>query len=120
MLCPAILDPFEGQNYRLFAVAHQSILCPLLCKIYCYLFQPVYEDEIGHSVQTSETLSASSIGAGDAKPNRRDHHHEDDHPHPMEQSTAINQNHCDNPTQSKAIPHLLGNSSSDVISKKLE
>lgn len=33
MLCPAILDPFEGANFRLFAVVHQSMLCPLLCKL---------------------------------------------------------------------------------------
>lgn len=39
MLCPALLDPFEGQNYRLFACAHQAILCPILCKMYCYFFK---------------------------------------------------------------------------------
>lgn len=36
MLCAAVLDPFEGQNYRLWAVTHQSLLCPLLCKLFCY------------------------------------------------------------------------------------
>ena len=40
MLCAAILDPFEGPNYRLCACLHQAFLCPALCKLYCYLFQP--------------------------------------------------------------------------------
>lgn len=35
MLCPAVLDPFEGQFYRIFAVFHQAILCPVLCKLFC-------------------------------------------------------------------------------------
>ncbi|XP_044267359.1 transmembrane protein 164 [Tribolium madens] len=37
MLCPAILDPFEGQLYRIFAVVHQAILCPVLNKIFCLI-----------------------------------------------------------------------------------
>ncbi|GAB0095459.1 transmembrane protein 164 [Sergentomyia squamirostris] len=40
MLCPAVLDPFEGPSYRLWAVLHQAILCPLLGKIYYCLFAP--------------------------------------------------------------------------------
>jgi len=36
MLCAAILDPFEGQNYRIWATIHQAILCPTLCKLFCY------------------------------------------------------------------------------------
>ncbi|XP_032674047.1 transmembrane protein 164 [Odontomachus brunneus] len=36
MLCAAVLDPFEGQNYRIWAVTHQSILCPIVCKLFCY------------------------------------------------------------------------------------
>ncbi|XP_063972248.1 transmembrane protein 164 isoform X2 [Diachasmimorpha longicaudata] len=36
MLCPAVLDPFEGQYYRLWAVVHQALLCPLLSKFICF------------------------------------------------------------------------------------
>lgn len=33
MLCPAVKDPFSGPLYRLFAIVHQAILCPLLSKV---------------------------------------------------------------------------------------
>ncbi|XP_076681371.1 transmembrane protein 164 [Andrena cerasifolii] len=36
MLCAAVLDPFEGPNYRLWVLLHQAILCPLLSKLFCY------------------------------------------------------------------------------------
>ncbi|XP_012288134.1 transmembrane protein 164 isoform X2 [Orussus abietinus] len=35
ILCPAILDPFGTENYRLWTLVHQGILCPLLCKFIC-------------------------------------------------------------------------------------
>lgn len=38
MLCAAIADPFQGENYRVYAVIHQSILCPLLNKLTYLMF----------------------------------------------------------------------------------
>lgn len=39
MLCAAESDPFEGPNYRLAAVIHESLLCPLLNKATVYAFR---------------------------------------------------------------------------------
>ncbi|XP_003703446.1 transmembrane protein 164 isoform X1 [Megachile rotundata] len=36
ILCAAILDPFGGKYYRVWTMVHQGILCPLLCKLFCY------------------------------------------------------------------------------------
>lgn len=38
MLCPALADPFDGQNYRLAAIVHEGILCPLLNKLTVLVF----------------------------------------------------------------------------------
>lgn len=35
MLCPAMLDPFGNEYYRLATIIHQGILCPLLAKLLC-------------------------------------------------------------------------------------
>lgn len=66
MLCPAILDPFEGQNYRIAAIIHQGILCPLLCKLMCLLFVPrkftenTSNNNLHHQIEQSSNLSAHS------------------------------------------------------------
>lgn len=48
MICPAVLDPFQGASYRLVACMHQMILCPLISKTFGYVFstQQNYTDEI--------------------------------------------------------------------------
>lgn len=40
MICPAILDPFQGSNYRLYACIHQAFLCPIVSKCFAYVFSP--------------------------------------------------------------------------------
>lgn len=40
MICPAILDPFQGANYRLVAATHQALLCPIIAKFFGYIFTP--------------------------------------------------------------------------------
>lgn len=38
MLCAAESDPFQGDNYRIAAVIHESILCPILNKMTVFIF----------------------------------------------------------------------------------
>ena len=38
MLCAAESDPFQGDNYRIAAVIHESILCPILNKLTVLVF----------------------------------------------------------------------------------
>lgn len=43
MICPAILDPFQGSNYRLTACLHQALLCPIVAKTFSFLFAPTID-----------------------------------------------------------------------------
>lgn len=45
MICPAILDPFQGSNYRLNACLHQALLCPLVAKAFSLLFSTQRESD---------------------------------------------------------------------------
>lgn len=71
MLCPAILDPFEGQNYRIAAFIHQGILCPLLCKIVCFIFAPrngIIENESASSTLSTKNQVAQLVDLGKERP----------------------------------------------------
>lgn len=50
MLCAAMADPFQGQNYRLFACCHQSLLCPILSKGTVLLFSSRKSSSNGNGV----------------------------------------------------------------------
>lgn len=86
MICPAILDPFQGSNYRLYACIHQAFLCPIVSKCFAYVFTPAtsskevtesdikpnsaqannfYIKHIGkHNDSTLDDLGAKSFGNG--------------------------------------------------------
>lgn len=65
MICPAVLDPFQGSNYRLNACFHQALLCPLLCKFFCYIFTPtaVLKNAEHHyiNIQQSCTINSKNV-----------------------------------------------------------
>lgn len=67
MLCPAILDPFDGPWYRIAAVLHQSILCPMLCKLFCLISEfcltkfPPTKVKPNMKDQLQDTISVKSL-----------------------------------------------------------
>ncbi|XP_055692558.1 transmembrane protein 164 [Lutzomyia longipalpis] len=68
MLCPALLDPFTGPSYRLWAVLHQAILCPLLGKIYYCLFAPTPPLSIQPIIDTATMYCDKAIPGKDIEP----------------------------------------------------
>ncbi|XP_061514675.1 transmembrane protein 164 isoform X1 [Anopheles gambiae] len=76
MLCPALKDPFEGSNYRVYAVFHEAILCTLLCKIITFLFSPLPSPIInrppfiknGKPTDVSTVISAAAMSTSTSLP----------------------------------------------------
>lgn len=60
MICPAVLDPFQGANYRLVACMHQALLCPIIAKLFGYVFTPA-SLKIPSSQKLTEHVSAKSV-----------------------------------------------------------
>ncbi|XP_053670526.1 transmembrane protein 164 [Anopheles nili] len=76
MLCPALKDPFEGPNYRIYAVFHEAILCTLLCKLITFMFRPMPPPVLTNSPfikngppgDTTPIISASSMASSTSLP----------------------------------------------------
>lgn len=72
ILCPTLLDPFYGQYYRIAAVTHQALLCPLVSKLYCIVsaffltkFGPTkVKKELGSDVTLSSLRHGVVTSAG--------------------------------------------------------
>lgn len=61
MLCPAVLDPFEGPYYRIVAVCHQALLCPFLCKIYCIFIKIIKQPQQHIKEKTESNVETTSL-----------------------------------------------------------
>lgn len=77
MICPAVLDPFQGANYRLYACVHQAFLCPIISKLFAYIFTPAVSTNgmEGHGASQNESPTKkcltsweiTSVGANDTQ-----------------------------------------------------
>ncbi|CAH1965620.1 unnamed protein product [Acanthoscelides obtectus] len=80
MLCPALMDPFDGQLYRVYAVVHQAVLCPSLCKLYCAVsafFLTKFKPTKVKKTLCCEVFTPSFNGDTQAELRRRLHGHEE-------------------------------------------
>ena len=57
MLCAAASDPFQGDNYRIAAVIHESILCPILNKVTVLIFSTPQSIQHYTTTMTSTTTT---------------------------------------------------------------
>lgn len=61
MLCAAESDPFQGQNYRIAAVIHESILCPILNKLTVYIFATPQSIQYSIKLKGETTTTTTTI-----------------------------------------------------------
>lgn len=77
MICPAVLDPFQGGNYRLIACLHQAFLCPFVSKFLIYMFgQTIADDNVNDDCNNKSTESSTQTNqnvAGNSKYSGENH-----------------------------------------------
>lgn len=63
MICPAVLDPFQGGNYRLIACLHQAFLCSFVSKFLIYMFgQTIGDDNVNDDCNNKSTENIDDMG----------------------------------------------------------
>lgn len=60
MICPAILDPFQGSNYRINACIHQALLCPLVSKLFGYAFSLTTSNQTIQQIDNNKRCDSAS------------------------------------------------------------
>lgn len=93
MICPAILDPFQGANYRLIACMHQALLCPMISKFFGYVFSPSPIESTERAKGLPHKLNDMNNGLKNAHRKSNTDEHNDNHTRSIHRKK--NENGCD-------------------------